>query len=321
MSAPSGPQAAAHAVGAFAPAKVNLALRLLARRADGYHELDTWMLALEWGDTLILRRRAEPGLSLSVHGRFASADIPADARNLAWRAAELVLARARSPYGIAIELEKAVPSQAGLGAGSADAAAAWLGAERLLGLNSPLALARAELATLGSDCVFFALAQESGLAHCTARGDEVAQEPLPDETRRTARHVAILVPTVACPTGPVYRAVRQLSPGPVPQRSASEWFERPLAQARAALVNDLEAAALAAVPELVDWRAALDRSGATHWRLSGSGSAFFTLHESRAVAEEELARLVAELAARGLVPRAAMLTRPQGAGARTWTIS
>jgi 4-diphosphocytidyl-2-C-methyl-D-erythritol kinase len=314
-------QAGANAVGAFAPAKVNLALRLLARRADGYHELDTWMLALAWGDTLILRRRPEPGLSLSVHGRFASADIPADARNLAWRAVELVLARARPQHGIAIELAKAVPSQAGLGAGSADAAAAWLGAERLLGLKSPPALAQAELATLGSDCVFFALAQESGLAHCTGRGDEVAEEPLLDEKRRTARHVAILVPTVACPTGAVYRAVAQLSPGPVPRRSASDWFERPLPELRAALANDLEAAALAAVPELVPWRAALDQSAAAHWRLSGSGSAFFTLHESRAVAEEELARLVAELAARGLVPRAATVTRPQGAGARTWTVS
>jgi 4-diphosphocytidyl-2-C-methyl-D-erythritol kinase len=316
------------AVGAFAPAKVNLALRVLGRRADGYHELDTWMLALEWGDTLILRRRTEPGLSLAVHGRCASADIPSDARNLVWRAAELVLARARPQHGIAIELEKAVPSQAGLGAGSADAAAAWLGAERLLGLRSPNELAHAELATLGSDCVFFALAQRSGLAHCTARGDVVAEQPLPDETRRNARFVAILVPSVPCPTGAVYRAVRQFAPGPMAQAPgpmaqeiASVWFERPIAHSRAALVNDLEAAALTAVPQLVPWRTALDESGAQHWRLSGSGSAFFTLHESRSVAEEELARLLAELGARGLVPRAATLTRPQGAGARTWTIS
>jgi 4-diphosphocytidyl-2C-methyl-D-erythritol kinase len=86
--------------------------------------------------------------------------------------------------------------------------------------------------------------------------------------------------------------------------------------ARAALRNDLEVAALAAVPALVPWRACLDRAGLAAWRLSGSGSAWFGLHASRAEAESALAALRAELSRAGLAARFVSTSRTAGHGAR-----
>lgn len=304
-------------VEAFAPAKVNLALRLRGKRADGYHEIDTWMLALDWGDTLTLARSQRPGIRLRVHGPHASADIPSDERNLAWRAVQLVLARRSQACGIDIELKKAVPSQAGLGAGSADAAAAWLAAGLLLGLESTPEQCSSELGSLGSDCVFFARAAATGLAHCTGRGELVTPHALPHSTRS----LALIVPPLACPTAAVYRAVQLPANAVVAPLTPSAWFDAPLESARARIENVLEAAALRAVPELCAWREALVAAGAGHWRLSGSGSTFFALHDSAAAARAELDRLAGILALRGLFPRASQVASPLGAGAKTWTIS
>lgn len=290
----------------FAPAKVNLRLALLGKRADGYHEIDTWMLALDWGDRLRVKRSATAGIRLRVHGAQASADIPSDERNLAFRAAALVLARAPAGSGLEIDLEKRVPSQAGLGAGSSDAAFAHWAAEQVLGLRSELERSQAELAQLGSDCVFFAAARHTGLAHCTSRGERVRPQTLP----QGEIYVSVVAPSVACPTAAVYRAASCLSATRALPTVADIWFDNPIEVSRAALENDLEPAALAAIPELQAWRAALDAFGAAHYRLSGSGSSFFTLHKSAQAARDELAGLQRHLSAVGLVPRATQVARP-----------
>lgn len=306
-------------VRALAPAKVNLALALLGRRADGYHELDTWMLALELADELELVREDVPGLRITLEGPFASADIPRDERNLAARAALALLAAARARgtctagEGLALRLVKNVPSQAGLGAGSADAAAAWLAGAALFGLEAEEELAEGELARLGSDCVFFWKARATGFAHCLGRGERVEPQAL----HARGRALAILAPDVGAPTARVYAALTgHLSAGLARHSVRPVWFEAPLDQARDELRNDLERAALEAVPELASWRAGLDACGAGHYRLSGSGSSFFALHSGESEARAELERLRRELAARGLHARASWVTRPAGAGAR-----
>jgi 4-diphosphocytidyl-2-C-methyl-D-erythritol kinase len=272
-----------------APAKVNLSLAVLGRRPDGFHEVDTRMLALELADELALTRTRRPGVQLSLRGPFASADIPADESNLAARAASEVLRLCGAQEGIAIELEKRIPSGAGLGGGSSDAAAAWIAAATLLGLDPRSPAAESALAALGSDCVFFWKASDTGFARCLGRGERVEVQPVP----ASPRCVALVVPDIACPTAAVYAAFR----------------------GRADLENDLEPAALAAVPGLRAWRKALDSCGETRWQLSGSGSSFFAPHDDPARAQAELGRVEARLRERGLAPRGAWISRARGRGA------
>jgi len=277
-----------------APAKVNLSLSVLGRRADGYHEVDTRMLALELADEVELWREPGGRVRVELSGPFASADIPADETNLAARAVREVLRIAGRLEGIGLRLTKHIPTGSGLGGGSSDAAAAWIGAATLLGVDPASPAGEAALAALGSDCVFFWKAAKTGYARCLGRGERVEPEAGP----ASPRCVALVVPSVACPTAQVYAAFR----------------------ARSGLANDLEPAALEAVPELRTWRKALDSCGGTHWQLSGSGSAFFAAHDEISAAEADLARVESALRGRGLVPRGARISRAAGHGAEILTV-
>ena len=103
----------------LAPAKVNPFLEVIERRADGFHEIDTTLLAVELGDEVRARATRSGTVELAIDGPFASADIPLDERNLAWRgaAAYLAIAKAvgRPDAGVELVVTKNVPSQAGLG--------------------------------------------------------------------------------------------------------------------------------------------------------------------------------------------------------------
>jgi 4-diphosphocytidyl-2-C-methyl-D-erythritol kinase len=294
------------------------------------------MLALELSDRV--RARAVPAArgavaALAVRGPHASPDVPADRANLAWRAAEGVLASARAAGradGLALELalEKRIPSAAGLGGGSSDAAAAVLACERALGHALARGERRALLAALGSDCVFFAESYRSGVALCAGRGELVRPWPAPwsrkdgprARTAASARrrwYVALLTPAVRCATAAVYAALGpRLSPHPTVPSLRAALLDRPIAQVRACLFNDLETAACRAFPELAVWREALDDAGAASFRLAGSGSSWFGIYATRASAVAALARVRAEIRQRGLALRGAYVTRPSGHGAR-----
>ncbi len=272
-----------------APAKVNLSLAVLGKRPDGYHEVDTRLCALELFDRLEMVRAPGSGVRLELSGPFASPDVPADASNLAARAAQAALDLAPGSDGLALRLEKHIPSGSGLGGGSSDAAAAWVGAATLLGLDPWSAAGERVLAALGSDCVFFWKAAMTGYARCLGRGERVEPAPAP----ASPACVALLVPAVSCPTGKVYAAFAGRSGGP----------------------NELEPAALAAVPELRAWRETLDSCGGTRWQLSGSGSAFFAAHDDPALAAADLGRAQSAFRARGLVPRGSWMARVSGRGA------
>ncbi len=135
----------------LAPAKLNLGLRLIARRSDGYHEIETVFLPLRLFDRLELERAEEPGIRLEVRG----AELPVDEQNLAVRAARMACEATGLAQALRLRLEKHIPVAAGLGGGSSDAAAAILGVERLWGKELP-ASDRAGLAlSLGADVPFF----------------------------------------------------------------------------------------------------------------------------------------------------------------------
>lgn len=292
----------------LAPAKINLFLELLAKRPDGFHELETAMLALDLCDEVEAVAVARPGVEITVLGPAASTDVPTDATNLAVRAALACLDAARragavdAETGLDLRLEKRIPSQAGLGGGSSDAAAAWLAAEAALAFEAAPDVRRAAMARLGSDCAFFLEAAATGFARCHGRGERV--EPLPFAP--SARSLALVVPAVAAPTALVYR--HALVPD-APRRlvDADPWREP---------FNRLEEAALRAIPALAHWRAALDAGGARAFVLSGSGSAFFAACASADESQELLERARTVARRTGLALRDARIASPSGHGAK-----
>jgi len=301
-------------VAVLAPAKVNLWLEVLGRRDDGFHEIRTWMLAVGLCDRIEARRSAEAGIRLEVRGEGASSDIPPGRENLAWKGAEEVL-RGLVPAqaGVDLALHKRIPSQAGLGGGSSDAAAAWVATSAALGVDLGAEAARSRLAGLGSDCVFFFEARGTGSGHCSGRGERVLAARVP----RRDWWLAVATPEIVCPTARVYAA---LAGSPKDQRSAPElpegWTEMAASEVRPFLFNRLEAAAMEAVPRLRSWRETLDAAGRGLWHLSGSGSSCFALCDARAEAEELLERAQRSCRTAGIPIRGAWVLAPAGHGAR-----
>ena len=302
----------------LAPAKVNPWLAVLGRRDDGYHQVDTGVLALDLCDEVAVRPVGERGLWGQVGGEAASADVPADGRNLAWRAAAAVLELARGrrrlggEVGLELHLLKRIPSRAGLGGGSSDAAGAALATTRALDLSLSWDELAHLVSNLGSDCAFFLAAHASGFARCTGRGEIVEPlAPIPDRWK-----VALIVPEVGAETGAVYANLgRDLRNGGIAP-SLTDLFERTESGARVALLAGLESAALDSVPGLHAWRELLDELGAAHFRLSGSGSSFFGLFADAGEASRCVAAIEAEALRRGLRSRLGRVLRPAGHGVR-----
>ncbi len=289
----------------FAPAKVNLGLRILGRRDDGYHELETVMLLIDLCDVLWARATTTGSVELDLSGVALTADIPSDERNLVWRIATEALARGRDlgvlgqEVGVALRLEKSIPSRAGLGGGSSDAAATLRALERALDIDLGAGWRREVLAKAGADCVFFHDVGTSGAALCTGVGQLISPIPGP----APPWWVLVLTPAVECSTAEIF-AARVASPAAALSSNAA-LLSTPAGELREALNNDLEPAALSVVPALRVWRELLDEQGLAHARLTGSGSSFFALFDSEHEARAALAGL----------------ERAAGARERTWRLA
>ncbi len=193
-----------------APAKLNLHLEVLGRRADGFHALESIFQTIALHDVVELRLRSAPGIALTCD----DASLPVDQGNLAWRAAAAFLGRAPAS-GVAIALAKRIPHGAGLGGGSSDAAAVLRGLARLLpGLWSADGLAGLA-AALGSDVPFFLI---GGSAHGTGRGEILTA--LPD---LPAQPVTVLMPDASLATPAVFKAMTEAERGPRDLRGAAWW--------------------------------------------------------------------------------------------------
>lgn len=300
-----------------APAKVNTWLEVLGRRADGFHELRTWLFALELADAVAGEwdRDLPVGrIELSVTGPAASADIPSDSSNLVSRAAGLALDElgrrgVSVPGGLRLELRKEIPSQAGLGGGSSDAAALlWL-VEALSGQEFGASWRGHVLADLGSDTVFFEATRGLGAGLATGRGEHVQ----PARSPEPAWWVALVTPDVPCPTGAIFAELSAPSiEGPPSEPRAIDAASLDAVEMGGVLRNDLEEPALRAAPELFAWRELLDsavRETGTPFRLSGSGSSFFALRGTAAEAKELVERTTALARERGLGLRGRWVTR------------
>ena len=266
-----------------AHAKINLDLRVLGTRADGYHELRTVFQSIALHDLVDCIPRPGP---------FAiecdAAGVPLDQSNLVWRAAG-ALWRALRGTGpvrdVLIRLHKRIPIQGGLGGGSADAAATMLALAKVWRVPvRPIQLVDVAT-TIGSDIAFFL--SGGGTALGLGRGDEIY--PLADLPRHW---IVLLVPGFGVSSSDAYEwydterdsghasASReaQYVPGPWPSRAAQ-------------MINDLEAPIARHHPEIDQMKMALRRCGALAAAMSGSGSTVFGLFQKRRDAVEAVDRL------------------------------
>lgn len=250
----------------FAPAKVNLALHVTGRREDGYHLLDSLVVFAGIGDWLDID--AGQGLALSVSGPRADG-VPTDRSNLVWRAAE-AFDRGR---GATIHLEKHLPHAGGIGGGSADAGAALRGLSELWGVPMPDLQA---CLSLGADLPVCAACEPARMRGIGEVLDRVPAIP--------PLWIVLVNPGVAVPTGDVFRALDGVNnaPMPDPDWSGPDDFVSWLSRTR----NDLEPAAIAIAPEVLDVLQALrDEAGCLLARMSGSGATCFGLFAGKADAE------------------------------------
>ena len=245
-------------------AKINLGLRILAERPDGYHEIRTIYQTIALHDRLeISLRQAGEGIRLECD----NPEIPSGKGNLVYRACDL-WRRARGFAGeVNVRLEKTIPAGSGLGGASSDAAATLEGLERLTGEKLPPRLRFSLAAKLGSDVPLFLL---GGRVLGCGRGEEIY--PLPD---LPPRKCLVVFPGFPISTAEAYReaGLRLTSKGKV--RSINDvgaWPRFPLMN-WGPVENDFERVAFAKWPELARLKRQLIRAGAETASLTGSGSA------------------------------------------------
>jgi len=270
----------------LAPAKINLALRVLGRRPDGYHDIDTLFQAIDLCDEVEVRLTAD-GVSVEVEG----ADLGPREENLAYRAATRFMEEARADAGVRVRLSKRIPVGAGLGGGSSDAAAVLRCLAGLIGGVGEPRL-RELGAELGSDVPFFL--GESPLSRGQGRGEVL--EPLP---ALPATDLVLVSPPVRVSTAEAYGALASSRAGTAPGMDARghtavlcTW--RDLA---AIARNDFEPVMTVAHPEIAGALAALRSAGASAVQMTGSGSTCFGLFADTAAANQAAEGLRGELGA------------------------
>ena len=250
-----------------AAAKVNLVLEVLGKRDDGYHELVTVMQAVDLSDRVTI----EEADVLELRSR--STGVPSDGRNLALRAAAALRDAAGISRGARITLDKRIPVAAGLGGGSADAAAVLLGLNRLWRLRWPAARLDEVATGLGMDVPFFL---RGGTALATGRGERI------ERLRSGSLGLVLVNPRFEVSTAEMYGRVtpEMYSDGQHAKTLCGGLGRRSAARVAASLYNGLQEAAVAAYPPIGRIRAALLAAGALGALMSGSGPTVFGVARS-----------------------------------------
>lgn len=250
----------------FAYAKINLALAILGRRDDGYHELQSVMQSIALHDIVLVRRQGD-----KLVCRCGALSGPG---NLAYKAAELFLERCGQTEGIEIEIEKKIPIQAGLAGGSTDAAATL----RLLNQLYGEPLDPSELHELAVRCgadVAFCL--RGGTMWATGRGEKLDLLPTAPKL-----DLVLIKPYVGVNTGEAYRRFDLKGQGGILRRA--DW-EKALTQGSEAiarlLYNDLESASAHMVPQILVLKQQLMNAECYGALMSGSGSSVFGIARGR----------------------------------------
>jgi len=272
-----------------AHAKINWSLAICGERENGYHDLDMLMQCIELSDELIIE--SARWLTLTVNGQR----LPADGRNLVIRAANALNDVLGLRMGARIQLKKNIPSRAGLGGGSADCAATLLALNRLWKLNLPLRTLMQIGLKLGADVPF---CLQGGLCRAEGVGEILTPlEPAPEIW------LSMITPGGGLSTPAVFQAWNQ---GGYPMADidnaalARALNAGDLALAQSLSRNDLEAPAIALMPEIGQIMEFYRSAGAKFVRMSGSGSTVFAAFESEADARNASAQLPGSIVTRSL---------------------
>ncbi len=262
-------------------AKINLALAVLSRRTDGFHEIRTVFQTIDLHDEIEIRPSSD--LKLECIGL---PDVPAES-NLVWKAAQELM-RAVSPgRGAHVVLRKTIPPGAGLGGGSSNAAATLLGLTKFWGIRTPGKDLRTIASRLGSDVPFFL---QGGTALGAGRGEEIY--PLP-EIRPSS--LLVVYPGVHVSTAEAYRSLSLALTSQEATLRIQRFCDRLLdgSGCLSGIFNDFETSILPAYPAIGEAKTFLTGRGAVATLLSGSGSSvfgFFLDEESTLAASREVKR-------------------------------
>jgi 4-diphosphocytidyl-2-C-methyl-D-erythritol kinase len=255
-----------------APAKINLALDVLFKRPDGYHEVEMIMTTVDLADRIELKEIAGNQIEILSHNRF----VPDDHRNLAYQAAYLLKERFGIRQGVQIGIEKNIPVAAGLAGGSSDAAAALRGLNRLWKLDLSLDELAEIGAEIGSDVSFCVY---GGTALAQGRGEIITHLPMPPKC-----WIVLAKPTLGVSTADVYKRL-QLNKvhHPDVRGMISAIESNRYDQVCKRLGNVLETVTLQMYPEVANIKEQMKTFGADAVLMSGSGPTVFGLveHDSR----------------------------------------
>ena len=246
-------------------AKINLGLRILRRRPDGYHDIESCMLPIGWADRLMVDIAAEATEdSYEIAG--LACELPIQ-HNLIYKAVQLLRAHYPEIPPLRLNLEKQIPTEAGLGGGSADAAYTLLAINELCRLGLSATQLETLAGELGSDCPFFI---QSRPTLVTGRGERLT--PLTMPSALLGKWLLVVKPPIGMSTAEAYR---QVTRHPEAEGELVALLEQPIEQWRELIVNDFESVVFAHYPELAALCDTLYRHGALYAAMSGSGTALY----------------------------------------------
>ena len=264
-----------------AAAKVNLYLDILARRGDGYHEIESIIQSVKLYDKLTLRPRRRGIKITCIHP-----EVPLDEGNICYRAAEILLRVLGTKQGVEIEIQKNIPVESGLGGGSADAAATLIGMRKLFQMDIPFSDLSKLAPELGSD-VPFCLA--GGTALVRGRGEKIIPLPLLKDA-----WFILVDPGISISTSWVYSRLK----GKLTKKRLNIKLIKELIKEEGMrgvnkfpLYNKLEEVVIKRFPTLRDIKAKLIEAGATGALMTGSGSIIFAVAEDEERAKSILSGL------------------------------
>ena len=252
-------------------AKINLGLDILGKRPDGYHDVRMIMQTIQMYDVLDIRKKEEPGISLSVNVPY----VPADERNLVYKAAKLLMDEFMIQEGVAIRLEKFIPVAAGMAGGSSDAAAAFVGLNRLFRLNLTEKELMERAVKIGADvpyCIMRGTALAEGIGEKLTRLD-----PLP------ACYVLVGKPGINVSTKMAYENLNlsEIASHPDIDGMIEDIRRKDLYSMAAKMSNVFEPGIVRQYPVIRQIRELMEGNGAVRAMMSGSGPTVFGIFDSK----------------------------------------
>lgn len=262
-------------------AKINLGLDILGKRADGYHEVRMIMQTIQMYDVLEIRKKEKPGISLSVNVPF----VPTDERNLVYKAAEMLMDEFHIQEGISMKLDKFIPVAAGMAGGSSDAAAAFVGVNRLfhLGLSEEDLMKRA--VKIGAD-----------VPYCIMRGTALAEgigEKLTRISPIPKSYILIGKPGVTVSTKMAYENLNlgSIENHPDIDGMIGDIQKGNLYEMTEKMGNVFEPGIIREYPVIQDIKNLMEENGALRAMMSGSGPTVFGIFDDK----EKLKRATVKL--------------------------